>query len=81
MSRTLMAGLCSFSEKQEEHMQCDDAYYAEVSKLARILHANKGNPLAGALDSWREAECIIRAHHSRRRKDHERPQCSAPVSL
>lgn len=64
-------------------MQCDDTYYAEVSKLAHILHERKGNPLTGALDSWREAECMIRAHHVRKTKDHERQQacCSALLSL
>lgn len=40
-------------------MQRDDAYYAEVEKLAQILHASKGNPRTGALDSWIQAEKLI----------------------
>jgi hypothetical protein len=39
----------------------DDYYYAEVGKLASVPHANKGNPLTGALDTWKEAEKMISA--------------------
>jgi hypothetical protein len=41
-------------------MQYDESYYAEVEKLASILHERKGNPRTGALDSWNLAESIIR---------------------
>lgn len=37
----------------------DDYYYSEVEKLAGLIHRNKGNPRAGALDSWKQAEAMM----------------------
>ena len=49
-------------------MRMDDAYYAEVEKLADVIHEQKGNPLTGAFDSWKEAERMVLARRSRQQQ-------------
>lgn len=40
-------------------MHPDESFFSEVDELAGVLHKDKGNPLAGALDSWIQAMKII----------------------